>query len=237
MNALIGKKIGFTFLNKINCTICGVEIKQAFQGRAICRNCYQNAPEAEDCLFYPEKCMAHLGEARDMKWSEEHCLIPHFVYLAVSSGLKVGVTRHHQIPVRWIDQGAVRAVRLAETPNRHIAGVIETFLKGHFADKTNWKIMLENVDPDPDIDLLAEKARASALLPEELKQYVSDNNTITGIKYPVESIPENLKNSGFDKEKEISGTLAGIKGQYLIFSDGRVLNMNRYSGCLVSMEY
>jgi hypothetical protein len=92
-----------------------------------------------------------------MKWSEEHCLLPHFVYLAVSSGLKVGVTRHHQIPVRWIDQGAVRAVRLAETPNRHIAGVIETFLKGHFADKTNWKIMLENVDPDPDIDILAEK--------------------------------------------------------------------------------
>lgn len=103
MNSLIGKDIRFVYQNKINCTVCGIEIKHAYAGRAICKHCYETAPEAEECLFYPEKCMAHLGEARDMEWSEKQCLIPHIVYLAVSSGLKVGVTRNHQIPVRWID--------------------------------------------------------------------------------------------------------------------------------------
>jgi len=237
MNSLLGKEIGFTFLNKINCTICGTEIKQAFQGRAICRHCYLHAPEAEECLFYPEKCMAHLGEARDMKWSEENCLIPHFVYLAVSSGLKVGVTRYHQIPFRWIDQGAVRAIKLAETPNRHIAGVIENFLKDHLADKTNWKKMLMSVDEDFEIDLLKEKGRASALLPGELQKYISDDDAVTEIKYPGINIPGDLKIFGFDKENEIRDTLTAIKGQYLIFAGGQVFNMNRYSGYNVLMTY
>jgi len=156
MNSIIGKEVRFTFLNKLNCVVCGVEIKRTYAGRAICRHCYETSPQAEECLFYPEKCKAHLGVARDMEWSEKQCLIPHFVYLAVSSGLKVGVTRYHQIPQRWIDQGAIKAVKLAQTPNRHIAGVIEVFLKDHFADKTSWKAMLKSVSDDFNIDLLSE---------------------------------------------------------------------------------
>ena len=35
-------------------------------------------------------------------------LQPHIVYLALSSHLKVGVTRKSQVPTRWIDQGASR---------------------------------------------------------------------------------------------------------------------------------
>ncbi len=237
MNALIGKDLRFVFLNKINCTICGVEINHAYAGRAICRNCYETAPEAEECLFYPEKCMAHLGEARDMAWSEKQCLIPHFVYLALSSGLKVGVTRNHQIPVRWIDQGAIRAVKLAETPNRHIAGVIEVFLKGHLADKTNWKTMLKSDPSDFDIDLLSEKRKATELLPEELKRYVTGNDEVTKITYPFKDVPEEIKTVKLEKDKEAKGILKGIKGQYLIFDNGYVLNMNRYSGYRVSMEY
>jgi len=237
MNGLIGKEVRIVFKNKINCTICGIEIKHSFAGRAICRNCYETAPEAEECLFYPEKCMAHLGVARDMEWSEEHCLIPHFVYLAVSSGLKVGVTRNHQIPVRWIDQGAVKAIKLAQTPNRHIAGVIEVFLKDHFADKTSWKVMLRSNSSDFDIDLLAEKRKAAQLLPDELRQYVSENNDVTGISYPFKNIPENIKAVNLEKDEEVKGILAGIKGQYLIFDNGYVLNVNRYSGYRVSMEF
>ncbi len=49
-------------------------------------------------------------------------LTPHYVYLSKTSGLKVGVTRATQIPTRWIDQGAVEAVIIAETPYRGAAG-------------------------------------------------------------------------------------------------------------------
>ncbi len=237
MNSLIGKEVNITFLNKINCVVCGVEIRTTYAGRAMCKHCYDTAPQAEECLFYPEKCKAHLGEARDMEWSIKQCLIPHVVYLSVSSGLKVGVTRHHQVPVRWIDQGAVKAIKLAETPNRHIAGVIEVFLKRYVADKTNWKKMLKSIPNDFDIDLPAEKIRLVELLPDQFKQYIIDDNNVLDINYPLSTAPSNPKLFYLEKDREISGVIAGIKGQYLLFEDGLVMNLNKYSGFRVEMEY
>ncbi len=237
MNTLIGKEVRITFQNKINCVVCGVDIRTTYAGRAMCRNCHETAPQAEECLFNPEKCKAHLGEARDMEWSRKQCLIPHFVYLSVSSGLKVGVTRHHQIPVRWIDQGAVSAIKLAEAPNRHIAGVIEVFLKKFIADKTSWKKMLKSISSDFDIDLLAEKVNTVELLPEVLKQYVTDDDKVFDISYPLKPAPENPTNLNFEKDKEIEGVIAGIKGQYILFENGFVMNFNKYSGYWIEMEY
>jgi hypothetical protein len=237
MNSLIGKVVRITFLNRINCVVCGVKIRSTYAGRAMCKHCYETAPQAEECLFYPEKCKAHLGEARDMEWSKKQCLIPHYVYLSISSGLKVGVTRHHQIPVRWIDQGAVRAIKLAETPNRHIAGVIEVFLKKHIADKTSWKKMLRSQSSDFDIDLFTEKERVAELLPGALKQYITDDNKILEINYPLRPAPENPKTFNLEKEVEIKDVIAGIKGQYLLFKNGYVMNLNRYSGFFIEMEY
>ena len=40
---------------------------------------------------------------------------------------------------------------------------------------------------------------------------------------------------GFDKHPEIEGFLAGIKGQYLIFDDNRVLNIRKHNGYRVTM--
>ena len=58
-----------------------------------------------------------------MEYAKKHCLIEHVVYLSLTSGLKVGVTRNTQVPTRWIDQGAIQAVELARTPNRYTAGL------------------------------------------------------------------------------------------------------------------
>ena len=237
MNSLIGKEVSISFLNKINCVICGVKIRSTYAGRAMCKHCYETAPQAEECLFYPEKCKAHLGEARDMEWSNKQCLIPHIVYLSISSGLKVGVTRHHQVPVRWIDQGAVKAIKLAETPNRHIAGVIEVFLKRYVADKTNWKKMLKSQSSDFNINLVTEKERVAELLPEALKRYTTEDNNILEINYPLSLTPENPKIFNFEKEVEIRSIVAGIKGQYLLFENGNVINLNKYSGFLIEMEF
>jgi hypothetical protein len=60
----------------------------------------------------PELSTAHL-ELKIEIWSMKKVqLQPHIVYLALSSEVKVGVTRKTQVPTRWIDQGAVQALRL-----------------------------------------------------------------------------------------------------------------------------
>ena len=163
MNGLIGKEISLKFDGRINCISCGKQTKTSF-GQGFCYNCLQTAPEASESVMRPELSKAHFGIARDMEWAEKHDLINHIVYLAVSSEVKVGVTRIHQIPTRWIDQGATQAIKLAKTPNRHIAGIIEVFLKKHFTDKTNWRAMLKN-EIIENIDLVTEKEKVIQLLP------------------------------------------------------------------------
>ncbi len=234
MNSLIGSKISMCFAGQINCVSCGKQTKTSF-GQGFCYNCLQTAPEASESIMRPELSKSHFGIARDIEWAEKHDLIDHYVYLAVSSEVKVGVTRNHQIPTRWIDQGASYAIKLAQTPNRHIAGVIEVFLKTYFTDKTNWRAMLKN-EILKDFDLIAEKKRVSELLPSELRKYMDDNNDVTEIIYPVEKYPEKIKSIGFDKLPEIEGTLAGIKGQYLIFDDSRVLNMRKHNGYYLTLS-
>ena len=170
-----------------------------------------------------------------MEWARQNDLIEHVVYLAVASDLKVGVTRYHQVPTRWIDQGASYTIKLAQTPNRHIAGVVEVYLKRFLTDKTNWRDMLKNKIAH-NIDLVTEKERVGNLLPIELQQYLSVDNTVTEINYPVLQFPEKPKSVTFDKTPEINKQLMGIKGQYLIFSDQSVLNIRRHNGYELEVE-
>lgn len=235
MNELVGQEIGLTFLNEINCISCGVSTNKSF-GQGYCYKCFISVPETSECILRPELCEAHLGKSRDMAWSETHCLTDHYVYLAVSSGLKVGVTRATQIPTRWIDQGAWKAIKLAMTPNRNLAGQIEVELKNYFSDKTSWQKMLKN-DVDPSIDLEEEKQKAWEYLDPDLQQYVIDDDDITTIEYPVLFYPEKVKSMSFDKIETIQGRLTGIKGQYLIFDNLGVINIRSHTGYKISLFY
>jgi hypothetical protein len=234
MNDLIGQKIQLAFTGQINCIACGKRTKTSF-GQGFCYNCLQTAPEASETVMRPELSKAHLGIARDMDWAREHDLIDHYVYLAISGELKVGVTRHHQVPTRWIDQGASEAIILVFTPNRHIAGVIEVFLKSFYSDKTNWKSMLQNKDIQ-EYNLQDEKVNAYQLLPAELQQYLYTDNQIWKMNYPCIQFPQKITSVSFDKDPVISGILNGIKGQYLIFSDGRVLNIRKHNGYYLNIS-
>jgi len=171
-----------------------------------------------------------------MKWSEGHCLQDHIVYLALTSGIKVGVTRMSQVPTRWIDQGAWKAIRLARTPNRYLAGLLEVGLKSHMNDKTNWRKMLTN-QMDTETDLMLAKTKAAELLSGDLRQYIIPEDEITEINYPVQEYPVKVNSISFDKEPVIEGTLEGIRGQYFILDGGRVLNIRKHNGYLVEMEY
>ena len=234
MNELIGKNISLQFTGSIYCTVCGKKTYKSF-GEGMCYNCFANSPENAECILRPELCLAHEGKGRDMEWEKAHHLKPHYVYLALVDQVKVGVTRETQIPTRWIDQGANQAIILSETPYRQLAGRIEVALKTYFTDKTNWMRMLRN-EFDSSIDLVKTKELISEKMEEELRQYVSPNNEVLTIEYPVLAYTEKIKSIGFDKLPKIERKLIGIRGQYLIFEGGEVINIRKHSGYEVVLE-
>lgn len=233
LNKLFGRELAFDFTHKHLC-ICG-EIKDKVYRNNLCYDCYTTNPAAGDAIFRPELSQAHLGiEDRDLEFEKGYQLQPHVVYLAVSGGLKVGVTRAIQKETRWMDQGASKAIVLAETPNRYLAGTIEVALKNHISDKTNWRKMLKNEDPE--LDLVEEKQRMAEHLTDDQKQYLSKNNEIYRFEYPVEVYPTKVASVNLAKKDEFTGKLTGIRGQYLIFSEGQVMNVRSHEGFIVDVD-
>jgi hypothetical protein len=235
MNSLIDQEIRIQFTGTINCVACGRNIKKAF-GQGFCYPCFMKSPLNSECIIRPELCLAHEGKGRDPEWEKEHHDQPHIVYIALTSAIKVGVTRTDQIPTRWIDQGAWKAIKFARTPFRQIAGLIESDLKNHLSDKTNWQKMLKN-EMDHSVDLVAEKIRISELMPPEFKEYFlpADNEILT-FEYPVLAYPDKIKSINLDNEPSFHGQLIGMRGQYLIFSDNRVINLRKYSGYQIRLS-
>lgn len=231
LNEWLGKHITLKYEHQINCVECGRKTAKSF-AQGFCFPCFQKSPENAECIIRPELCRGHLGEGRNAEWETQHHVQPHVVYLALSSGVKVGVTRSTQTPTRWIDQGASKAMVLAETPNRYYAGMIEVAMKSFLTDKTNWQRMLKG---EMSTESLHEvKLILKERLSEELAAYFSTNDTLLEIEYPVIKNPAKVTSVSFDKFPEISGNLFGIKGQYLLFEDGRVINIRNHSGYLVS---
>jgi hypothetical protein len=174
-------------------------------------------------MVRPEKCHYAKGTCRQPVWGEQNCFAPHYIYLANTSGVKVGITRN--IPQRWLDQGATQALPIIKVNNRFDAGKLEIIFKQFIADKTNWRKMLSGNAKDINLqniayDLLKQIGNTYELLP---------NLDTIKIKYPVLYYPTKIKSLNFDKTAEISGKLYGIKGQYLILDIG-VLNLRKFKG-------
>jgi hypothetical protein len=233
VNSFLGKRITITWTGIILCEGCNKNIKKSF-GDGFCYTCFSTGAESSPCIIRPELCRAHLGEGRDVAWELKHHNVEHIVYLASSDSVKVGVTRGTQIPTRWIDQGAAKAIVFARTPNRYEAGRLEVALKSIFTDKTNWQKMLKN-EVDETIDLIEEKWNLYESLPDDLLTYFSDGDDYTELKYPVVRYPLAVKSCSLDKSSQFEGELTGIKGQYLIFSDGSVFNVRKHTGYEVSL--
>lgn len=228
MNDFLGQEVQFHYNGRINCVNCGNVTKKSF-GQGFCYPCFMTSPANAECIVRPELCEGHLGKGRDPEWEEEHHNQPHIVYLALTDKVKVGVTRQTQVPTRWIDQGAWKTIVLAETPYRRLAGDIEVFLKDYVTDKTSWQRMLKD-ERDEEVDLLEEKEALLDVMDEELGQFYSDNDEITTIHYPVSEYPDKVKSLNFDKTPSLGGKLEGIRGQYLIFEGGHVINVRKFSG-------
>ncbi len=230
VNSLLQKKVQIS-LKGYECLSCHAP-KEIFR-QGFCKSCFFETPSAGEWIMKPELSKAHLGiEDRDLAFEQKVQLQPHIVYFAVSSGLKVGVTRKTQVPTRWIDQGAHQALPIVEVPNRYLAGITEVALKAYFNDKTNWRVMLENEGKQ--LDLVAERAACLSKLPAEVQPYISSDASIE-VAYPVQRFPEKVKSLTLSKSPEYTGILKGIKGQYWIFEDDTVWNVRAHEGHVVSI--
>lgn len=236
LNPLIGQSIKFTYDGVINCTHCHKKIKKSFsQGH--CYRCFQLLAACDLCIMKPEMCHHAQGTCREPDWGYDFCMQPHFVYLANSSGVKVGITRHTQIPTRWIDQGAVQALPIFSVSTRLLSGLVEVIIAQHVSDKTSWQKMLKSKAEA--VNLIAIRDQLLEQCAVELNQLEqkfgkSSMNLLTDeamvdINFPVESYPTKVKSLNFDKQAEISGVLEGIKGQYLLLDTG-VLNIRKFTG-------
>lgn len=235
MNALLGKELHLRFLDQKFCASCGNQFSELFR-MGFCRNCFFTKPEAGESIIRPELSRAHQGvEDRDLTFEKAYQLQPHVVYLANSGGLKVGVTRQAQKLHRWIDQGASYALVFGETSNRYEAGQLEVALKEHIGDKTPWQRMLKNEVED--IDLVAEKHALRDALNADLRAFVTADEKVQSLSYPVLEYPHKVKSLNLNKQPEITAVLQGIKGQYLIFEGGLVFNVRSNTGYRVSFSF
>ena len=229
MNSLVGQHIELTFNKTIQCANpeCKRITPKSFS-QGYCFPCARSLARCDLCIMRPETCHYHLGTCREPEWGLSNCFTPHIVYLANSSGAKVGITRKTNTPSRWIDQGAISALPILEVKTRLESGLIEKALKSFITDKTNWRTMLKN-ETEP-ANLVATKTsllgEVSNLVEKLDAKTLPDD--IVNINYPVLKYPTKVVSLNFDKTPVISGFLNGIKGQYLLL-EGGVLNMRKFS--------
>ena len=242
LNPLIDQQLKLIFSGSIYCIHCNRKTNKSFN-QGYCYPCFQKLAQCDSCIIHPERCHFEQGSCREPAWGEKYCMQDHIVYLANSSGLKVGITRATQVPTRWIDQGATQALAIMRVRSRFQAGTLEMAFKQHVADKTNWRDMLKGKAAE--LDMAGERDRLLAACEEDVKELMArfgffaisvlKGIDAVSIDYPVQAYPEKITSLNFDKEPVVSGTLKGIKGQYLIFDSG-VINLRRFSGYEVELQ-
>lgn len=243
INPLIGQKVSLTFTGEIHCVHCARKTKKSFN-QGYCYPCLISLAQCDSCIIKPEKCHYHEGTCREPEWGEEHCFSDHFVYLANTGTVKVGITRHvtDAVSSRWMDQGATQATVMLRVPDRLTSGLVETLCKSYIADKTNWRTMLKGAPDSVDLnavkqDLLAKISDdLDAVKQEKGLQAVSEvEGPIIDINYPVEEYPVKIKSINLDKTPAFEGVLTGVKGQYWMLDEDRVINIRKYAGYQVEL--
>ncbi|MGZ5000842.1 MAG: DUF2797 domain-containing protein [Methylomonas sp.] len=242
LNPLLGTRLELRHSGQIFCVHCHKKTNKSFS-QGYCYPCFISLAQCDMCIMKPETSHYAAGTCREPAWGEEFCFQPHIVYLANSSGLKVGITRQSQVPTRWIDQGAVQAMPVFKVPSRYVSGLVEVTLAQHISDKTSWQQMLKNNVQTLDLRLLRDEllAKCTDKLEAIRQQFGADALTLLtnaeplDIHYPVLEYPAKVKSFNLDKDPNVSGILQGIKGQYLLLDSG-VINIRKFTGYEVEVR-
>lgn len=241
LNPFLGHRLQLVYHGQIQCTHCGRPSRKSYS-QGYCYPCFKKLAQCDLCIVSPERCHFDQGTCREPEWGEQFCMQPHVVYLANSSGIKVGITKPEQLPTRWIDQGAVQAVPMVNVQTRQQSGFVEVAFGDHITDKTQWQRMLQAEDPHVDLarirdDLFTDMTQAFENLsirfgPDAIQPIT--NGKVQAIRYPVDRYPTRVVSMSFDKTPTVEGILLGIKGQYLIFDTG-VINLRRFTSYEIEM--
>lgn len=242
MHELIGQPLQLTYAGAIHCQNCQRKTNKSYSG-GFCFPCSQKLAQCDLCFMKPEICHFDKGTCREPDWGLSVCMQDHIVYLANSSGLKVGITRLGQVPTRWLDQGATQALPIFRVKSRYQSGLVEVLFKQHVSDRTDWRKMLKG-DAEP-LDLPAQRDRLMQECAEQIAALQAQfelgaitplpSENMVSIQYPVVQYPEKIKALNFDKTPQIEGVLQGIKGQYLLLDTG-VLNIRKFTGYQVALN-
>lgn len=237
---LLGSHVSLHWEGTISCVQCARPTKKSFQ-QGHCFVCMRKINECNNCIIHPERCLVEEGCCPEGDWAHQQCAAEHVVYLANTSGLKVGITRKHNVPSRWVDQGAMQAIPIFTTQNRYQAGLVEVALKQCVADKTQWRTMLKQDSVPVSMADEAERiiAEAAVKLEPVLSRYSDDIQRVSvpalDIAFPVSEYLAKISSYSLDKTARVAGTLQGIKAQYWIFADG-VINIRKFAGYTVTLQ-
>ena len=241
LNPFLGGYVELNWSGLIRCQHCNRKSRKSY-GQGYCYPCFTRLAQCDTCMMAPERCHFHLGTCREPVWAEQVCFQPHLVYLSNTSGLKVGITRATQLPVRWLDQGASQAIVLAGVSNRRLSGEVEDKIRQQMSDKTNWRQLLKQKPAPVDLvdirnTLIQEQGVEIQALAEPYGPEALQWNWVGpySFSYPVLAYPTKVSSFNLDKTAQIAGRLMGIKGQYLILDRG-VINLRRFSGYEVSLN-
>lgn len=240
LQPFLGNTLHLRWQGAIFCTACGRKTSKSYnQGH--CFVCFKKLASCDMCILKPETCHYAAGTCREPQWADTHCNTSHIVYLANSSGVKVGITRESQLPVRWLDQGATQALPVFRVGTRYQSGLIEVALAHYIADKTNWQALLKGESEPVDLYTVRDELRercASEIA--ELKQRFPEqihelpDAAAQAFRYPVLEYPKKIRSFNLDQDPDVIGTLLGIKGQYLLFDTG-VINIRKFTAYQVEL--
>ncbi len=233
LNAYLGRSLRFEYQGVIKCIHCDRQTRKSFN-QGYCYPCFRSLAQCDMCIVKPETCHYAEGTCREPDWGDQHCQVPHTVYLANSSGLKVGITRQSQQTTRWIDQGASQALPILTVGTRLEAGLAEVVLKEFVSDRTDWRKMLKGAPPA--IDLREYRDELLGQAGSSFKGSLLPHAAVVEIDYPVMKYPEKVQAHNLDKFPLLEDSLLGIKGQYLIF-EKCVINVRKYAGYQVTLSF
>lgn len=242
VNPLIGQTLRIEYLGAIHCTHCGRKTKKSFS-QGYCYPCFTKLAQCDSCIVSPEKCHYEAGTCREPSWGEQFCMTDHVVYLANSSGVKVGITRATQVPTRWIDQGASQALPILRVATRQQSGLVEDLLRSQVADRTNWRALLKGDAEAVDLPAVREQlfdhcAEGLAVLQQRFGLQAIQplaGAEVVGIRYPITAYPAKIVSLDLEKTPVVEGTLLGIKGQYLLLDTG-VINLRKFTAYQVAIS-
>lgn len=233
LNERLGRRLCIEHLGRITCRYCTVTTRKRY-GDGYCYRCFTRLARCDLCVVSPDRCHFAAGTCREPDWGESFCMQPHLLYLANSSGVKVGITRPGNVPGRFIDQGASEALIVLTTGNRHQAGLVEKVLGQHLRELTDWRTLVSGDAQPVDLEGTLQAAKLAAAEPIralecrfpgalrwwEVPQHIR-------LSFPVLRYAAPIRQLRLEPDSPVGGTLFGIKGSYLLFDTG-VFNVRRH---------